>query len=737
MNKFLTLFADVEIIKNKNVEKHGTHDQSTHAGARRRTGGEVQPSDKKPQPAQGEQEVTDPNAPKPKLKPGRKPDASGSVEERMEKLVNGERVEVTSDEIREVIDIMSKRKDNPDMTNMHIKNTELYDEDNLGIPRNKMPQVPSDAKKEFVFAMERRGAKATRGVADPKKLHPIQAEISASKSAQIALSLEKQGIGSSDESRIIISKDNYVIDGHHRWAAVSLMSFSSPTVRLPVIKIDMNHKDLIDATLAWNQATGIQSIGMGENNPRGQLQKWAEFDAIVAKAVRKRTVVKFQPGLRPVIKHLPGGHKQKTHGSWAGYRSETAAEDFGPERAKELKGFEKTGPTYQEISDVIDGFAGRALEEVVSREELRLYAENENRWYQEAKEIALYSSSDFEDFLTQQEDLVLALADREKWFRDFEIQNPPKASQAIDDVFDSMLEDNIDEIANEYFDAMGIESRSQNGLIQSFDLSNDFIGKLQEVYRFDKDVELPDGGLDTIGSYVNAVYREGNSIQVTGDIQNASGEFLGEFRRTISKDDKGKLVVEHDLLAIENRDYQRNGFGTDFHMSQENYYMTHNFDRIEVHASLDVGGYMWAKMGFQWDENATGKTDVGYRLQALLEESNYSEAQIKLEPQTKTILKDWETRLFDNNSKNDPEPFELAAIRDPNFPNNRQVGKELMLNSNWYGVKYLTPTGRRDNVAQSDLTQENSYASWRVNDKVIVNLGNGEIKGQLKLPKED
>jgi hypothetical protein len=359
MNKFI--YTDEDALEfDEAIAKHGTHDQSSHAGSRRRTDRDPELQPKKPA---GEQEVTDPNAPKPKLKPGRKPDGSGTVEERMEKLANGERVEVTADEIRKVIDIMSKRSDNPDMTNMHIKNTELYDEDNLGIPRNKMPQVPSDAKAEFILAMEQRGAKATRGVADPKKLHPIQKEISASKSAQIALSLEKRGIGSSDESRIIISKDNYVIDGHHRWAAVSLMSFSSPDVRLPVIKIDMNHKDLIDATLAWNQATGIQSIGMGENNPRGQLQKWAEFNAIVAKAVRKRTVVKFQPGLRPTIKHLSGGHDQSTHGSWAGTKNH--AEAFGAEKAKQIAAYENFGLSTDDLKNIFkNGNAFDYLEEI-------------------------------------------------------------------------------------------------------------------------------------------------------------------------------------------------------------------------------------------------------------------------------------------------------------------------------------------------------------------------------------
>jgi hypothetical protein len=47
-----------------------------------------------------------------------------------------------------------------------------------------------------------------------------------------------------------------------------------------------------------------------------RFKKWKEFDDIVAKAVRGRTVIRFQPGLKPRIeKHLGGQHDQKTHGS--------------------------------------------------------------------------------------------------------------------------------------------------------------------------------------------------------------------------------------------------------------------------------------------------------------------------------------------------------------------------------------------------------------------------------------
>jgi len=308
----------------------GQHDQSEHAGSRRRIGSDTQGT--KPKQPQGEQEVTDPNAPKPKLKPGRKPDASGTLEQRAEKLAKGERVQVTKNEAKQIMDILSKRNDDPDLTNLHVQDTQLYDEDNLGIPRNKMPQVPSDTKGIFITEMEKRGARVQKGVANPAKLHPIQAEMSASKVGLIMKKLREKGVATDDGGRIVISKDNYVIDGHHRWAAASMLSFENPDIKLPVIRVDLNHRDLIDATLAWNQATGIKPIGMGESNKPGQIRKaWAEFDSIVAKAVKGKTVVRFQPGLKPIIKHQSGNHDQEAHGNWASggaYPTQDNVSDF-------------------------------------------------------------------------------------------------------------------------------------------------------------------------------------------------------------------------------------------------------------------------------------------------------------------------------------------------------------------------------------------------------------------------
>jgi hypothetical protein len=300
----VALLPDEFVIVPEVFAKHGTHDQQSHAGSRAKS------PDGLTQTGEPDKRTENYNEPR---------TSAGSVKDRVKALAEkGRRIIVKPSEVREVMEEFAKREDNPDLTSMHIDGTNLYDEDNLGIPRNKMPQVPSDTKAVYVLEMEKRGARVVRGVADPSKLHPIQAEISASKVGLIMKKLREKGTATDDGGRIIISKDNYVIDGHHRWAAAAMLSFEDSSIKLPVIRVDMNHKDLIAATLAWNEATGIKPIGLGESNKPGQVRKaWAEFDYIIAKSLRSRTIVRFQPGLKPTLKHLAGGHDQTTHGRWA------------------------------------------------------------------------------------------------------------------------------------------------------------------------------------------------------------------------------------------------------------------------------------------------------------------------------------------------------------------------------------------------------------------------------------
>jgi len=729
-NRFLGGF---DLQQNNEVEKHSTHDQSSHAGSRRRIGSDA--TETQPRKPQGEQEITDPNAPKPKLKPGRKPDASGSLEERAEKLANGERIQVTKKEAKKIMKIMAKREDDPDLTNMHIEDTLLYDEDNLGIPRNKMPQVPSDTKAIFVTEMEKRGARVQRGVADPSKLHPIQKEMSATKVGLIMKKLREKGMKTDDGGRIIISKDNYVIDGHHRWAAAAMLSFEDSSIKLPVIRVDMNHKDLIAATLAWNDATGIKPVGMGESNKPGQIRKaWAEFDYIIAKSIRSRTIVRFQPGLRPTLKHLGGQHDQKTHGSWAGYKSGDE-ESWGKERASALKAMENVGPTKQEILDAMTGAGNRVIpEDILDDDSYRLWVENNSRYYAEivGQTVTSAQYESWRDANNVDDSTWSESTKYSKW-------QESEGITAVEEVYDQTLNDFIERGKEDGW--LTDRVMESNGYIQNDELEwfsednsmeglQDLSNKFNEVYGFTKSITLNGSNTkDTISSAVTNVERAGNRLRVNGEVFNSQGQNLGSFEREFYQDEDGSLVVDHDLLSIEDPAYTGNGFGTDFHMRQENYYITHGVDKVYVHAALDVGGYMWAKMGFQWDENKSesSKARIGDRIANFADDTEYTDSQ------TSTVLANYRDRLYDTDNSNDPEPWEIHALRDNRPDKKSTVGKDILLGSNWFGVKYMTPTGRENNTGQSDLARDESFSTWRVDDKVVYNQITGEVTGQLEL----
>jgi hypothetical protein len=237
----------------------------------------------------------------------KKSDFKYGVQDAIDKVVKGKVGKVVPADAEFWLDKMADRKDNPDLTNLEIVGTQLFTRDNLGIMRDQMPQVPYERKGEFISEMEKRGIAVTREEVSPQKLHPIQAEISAKKSGKLARDIKENGHGKSDGARIIVSSDDYIIDGHHRWAASAFLSFKDKGQSIPVLRVDMTHMELIDATLAWNKATGIESLSLDKSS-KPFKKAWVEFELTVIKGIL----------VTEMRKHQAGQHDQSTHGSWAG-----------------------------------------------------------------------------------------------------------------------------------------------------------------------------------------------------------------------------------------------------------------------------------------------------------------------------------------------------------------------------------------------------------------------------------
>ena len=117
----------------------------------------------------------------------------------------------------------------------------------LGIPRKYMPQfTTTDDVKRFTRFIKRlykvKSFRATRRV---RSLKPSQGEISR---PRIQKMIRDEDVLNNVTVPLVISGDNYIVDGHHRWAAYRL---KKPNEKLPVMVIDAPIKDVLGIAVAW------------------------------------------------------------------------------------------------------------------------------------------------------------------------------------------------------------------------------------------------------------------------------------------------------------------------------------------------------------------------------------------------------------------------------------------------------------------------------------------------------
>jgi len=140
--------------------------------------------------------------------------------------------------------------------------------------RSEMPQIPGSAKPALLESLSQAGIGVTREQVDPSGLKPSQRDYSIAGASGQHEYLDSKGMFGSgvtpkDSDRILVSKDNYIIDGHHRWAAYQMEAMSNPDVKIPVIRIGATRDELIgsgDANGIINKfadSKGLERRGLG------------------------------------------------------------------------------------------------------------------------------------------------------------------------------------------------------------------------------------------------------------------------------------------------------------------------------------------------------------------------------------------------------------------------------------------------------------------------------------------
>jgi hypothetical protein len=188
---------------------------------------------------------------------------------------------------REVQAATAKGDKAPDINlcKVTVKGTSLFCVESKGVPRVQMPQLKGDVttvkagsrasklhvdgrgevsiEKQFRDHLVKHGVSVEDGEELASHLKATQNELNGAKVAGIANSLDN---GTVMEGALFVSKDNYIVDGHHRWAATIGVDYEDgkDDLKMPVQRIDM---DIIDILLEANRFAdewGIPQAKMGD-----------------------------------------------------------------------------------------------------------------------------------------------------------------------------------------------------------------------------------------------------------------------------------------------------------------------------------------------------------------------------------------------------------------------------------------------------------------------------------------
>ena len=223
-----------------------------------------------------------------------------TVEEAYEEIAKGNIVEMPtaqdavtiiskmSEYLKKVEEETGKKPKNLNFCQISVPGTNLFcgssvatDKYPDGVPRVEMPQLSGipkegskadklarideegnvDIGKSFVQKLAKEGVETKEAEVPASWLKASQSELKG-KTVSFFLTKKGQKILDDDKAVIYVSRDGYVIDGHHRWAGKvfqDLKDGKTGDVKMKVRIIDMPIMEVLDAALDYSDEMGIKS----------------------------------------------------------------------------------------------------------------------------------------------------------------------------------------------------------------------------------------------------------------------------------------------------------------------------------------------------------------------------------------------------------------------------------------------------------------------------------------------
>jgi GNAT superfamily N-acetyltransferase len=162
-------------------------------------------------------------------------------------------------------------------------------------------------------------------------------------------------------------------------------------------------------------------------------------------------------------------------------------------------------------------------------------------------------------------------------------------------------------------------------------------------------------------------------IKFSGAVRDEKGKRVGNWVRFL---DPNKGSVENDLFGLD-KELQGKGFGGRFYADVEQRLIDYHVTRVKMFANMEVGGYAWARMGFDWADESDARRHSGLVI-------------------NRWILKYGDTSKLPLEG-NRFAPWEIASLTGPD---GFAIGKAYLIGKNWDGVKELDTSTRGFQVGE-------------------------------------
>jgi hypothetical protein len=153
--------------------------------------------------------------------------------------------------------------------------------------REELPQIYDKNYDEFVAYLENLGATVNfESEVTVDSLKPVQNEISLERMARIMTRVKEGYYKDLNLLKLplFVSKDGYILDGHHRWAT---LFFLSPTNTLDIYRVNLTYKELVDKALNFDDA-GTEKFMIG-----GMVTRQDQLDTAQKITIKKPKVEIF------------------------------------------------------------------------------------------------------------------------------------------------------------------------------------------------------------------------------------------------------------------------------------------------------------------------------------------------------------------------------------------------------------------------------------------------------------